>query len=96
MLMRKNYDDMKAFNFVNIVDEIRCKVPFLFKLLRALLDVDGKCSSEADNEKLYPRLTMCYSIIMQQSCHELSLMQRMTSVVLLDSIAEKKVFCDKR
>lgn len=52
------------FNFGNIEDNMRRKVQFLFKFLLILLDVHGAFSSEADNKKLDPLLTVCYSIIM--------------------------------
>lgn len=89
--MRKNVDDITKVNFYDVVREFECKFPLLFKMMVCIAIPGSKDGMACDVLKLSPQLALCYGIIMKQNFHELSFIQRVNSILLLDSIADKKV-----
>lgn len=86
-LMKKSYSDMSAFSWDNICEEFKDKLPVLSKIIELTLNIHQK--------KVVPRIGMVYAILAQTHHQKLSLVQRMTSLCLLDNIADQKVnyFC---
>lgn len=85
ILRNNDYAGMIAFDWQALVLEMkdRCSL-----LLRVLLTVMG-VSEEYD--KINPRLGLCYAILMQSRNHELSLVQRICTVILTEGHAKKEV-----
>ena len=89
--MKKNFEDLKSISFVEIIDEMRQKIPFLYNIIMSIALPQNQLVSTVHVNRIAPRLAMCYGIIMQSGFHEMSLMQRLTSLILLSSLADKKV-----
>ncbi|CAG2233112.1 unnamed protein product [Mytilus edulis] len=81
-LMKKSYSDMSAFSWDNICEEFKDKLPVLSKMIELTLNIHQK--------KVAPRIGMVYAILAQTHHQKLSLVQRMTSLCLLDNIADQK------
>ena len=89
VLMCKGYQEMASFSIDAVVEEMVTLFPELCLLLRAMMS-----SPQADDTELSqitPRVGMIYVIIMQTRNHELSLMQRMLSMILSDNLCDQKV-----
>jgi len=89
--MKKEYADLESIDFVAILDEMHAKMPFFLDVIMTVSMSESQLVSAACIRQVSPRLSTCYGILMQHSFHELSLMQRLCSSLLLDSIAEQKV-----
>jgi hypothetical protein len=90
--MTKEYDELENIDFVTILDELRTKMPFLLDVMMIISMSESQLISATCIRSISPRLATCYGILMQHSFHELSLLQRLTSSLLLESIAEQKVY----
>jgi hypothetical protein len=88
--MKKECNDIETINFINIAQELRDKIPFLFRLLSTLST--SKLNSPEKIEATIPRLAMMYSMIMQSAFSELSLMQKLNSLLFMESVCDKQVY----
>ena len=88
-LMRKDFQAMETFSWTEVVQEGCKRHPLLITLLaQSLLAKDDM----AKLEEHIPRLGMLYGMLMQGRNQELSLVQRVNSMVLYDNLCDQKVF----
>ncbi len=88
-LMKKDFANLKSFNWHSVVDEAARKCPVLVDLAVAL------SLSKADMERvdaqnsLFPKLGLVYSILANARNRELSKTQRVVSMLLYDNICDQ-------
>jgi hypothetical protein len=82
-------NNLLKFDWCQLITEMRCNFPRLFSILLGLMANDIVDESVLKN--LYPRLGMIYAIIMQSRASDMSLLQRLVSLILLDANAEVHV-----
>ena len=91
VLIKKSHKDLKFFNWVDVVDEFKQTFPdILCQLLSLMLKRESQ-SLYTKLEKAVPRLGLIYGILMQGRHQELSLIQRLNSSLLFNSICDVKV-----
>jgi hypothetical protein len=74
------------FTWVKIVTEFKNEFPFLFHLLMGLMASD--LTNVNSVKKVFPRLGLVYAVLMQSNASDMSLLQRIISLVLLDANTE--------
>ena len=85
--LRKNkFLDMTGFEWQKLFSEMSKRCSFL---LDVLLTVMNTAKEECD--EVMPRLGLCYAILMQTRNRELSLVQRLNTVLLTNGNAKKEV-----
>jgi hypothetical protein len=77
---------MNSFSWDELVTELSDRCPVLFN---ALLVAMGRSKEEVKD--VGPRIGMCYAILMQTRNHELSLVQRINTVLMTNGGAKKQV-----
>ena len=90
-LMKKSPEDLRHFNWIEIVDEFMEKFPTFFGMILSMVLVQDKMHCYTAIEKVLPRIGLVYGILMQSRNMELSRIQRMISLLLFDNIADQKV-----
>lgn len=91
-LMEKKIENLKDINWYSIVEELLTFFPELFVCLLSILLEPHKMSSYTHIQRVVPRLGMVYAILIQGRNKELSLVQRMMSLLLFDNILYQKVY----
>jgi hypothetical protein len=87
-VLRKNgFSGMTEFDWPNLISEMTTNCPLLLDVILAAMNHEP---TEPINN-IAPRIGMCYAIIMQTRNHELSLVQRMNTILLAEGNARKKV-----
>ena len=90
-LMTKGFDELRSFNWDLVVDEMVNLFPkFTQVCLNVLLPLEDR-TNPIKLKSVKPRLGMVYSILLQGRVRELSLVQRLISLILLDHIRDEKV-----
>ena len=84
LLMQKNYTGLCSLNLDDIVQEMRHFCPTVYDILSTMLDMDNK-------EKKNPTLCLVYGLIMFRRFHELSLFQRINTLILIEGNANQQV-----
>jgi hypothetical protein len=82
----KDFSNMNSFSWDELVTELSDRCPVLFN---ALLVAMGRSKEEVKD--VGPRIGMCYAILMQTRNHELSLVQRINTVLMTNGGAKKQV-----
>ena len=90
-LMQKNPSDLTSMNWSNIVEEFMKCFPQLFYLILMMLLPEKDAYSLSKIQKLIPGLGLIYGIIAQARNTELSRVQRVISMLLMDNICDQKV-----
>jgi len=90
-LFQKDYPNLKEFDFHKLVAEIATCQPFLLESLLAVSIPISRVGSIKLIQDLIPRLGLVYSLLMSFRFHELSRLQRVLTVVLLDECVHEKV-----
>mgnify|MGYP002803526002 CR=1 FL=1 len=85
ILRRKDYTDMVEFQWGSLFQEMSRRCSFL----RDVFVTVAKCSNKSRDPE--PPICLCYSILLQQRNHELSLVQRINTVLLSEGNAKKMV-----
>lgn len=85
ILRNKDYTDMVKFQWSSLFQEMSSRCSFL----REVLVTVAKCSNKSRDPE--PPICLCYSILLQQRNHELSLVQRINTVLLSEGNAKKMV-----
>lgn len=80
---------MSNFSWDKIISEMSDRCPVL---LDCLLAATGYSKDEVNN--ISPRIGLCYGILLQTRNHELSLLQRLNTVLLTNGNAKKQVIGD--
>lgn len=91
-LMQKSTDDLKNSQWCEIVTEFQKKFPEIFSLVISIMlrPEDLRCFTKV--QSVLPKVAMIYGIIAQARNVELSHVQRVMSMVLVDNICDQKVF----
>ena len=85
VLYGNNYESLKEFNFDSVWDEMERNIPFVITLMN---NVAGKDSITAD---LRVKYSFLYSILISERWHELSLLKRVMTVLVIEGGCTKKV-----
>lgn len=89
VLYKKDYNEMSEFEFDNVWKEIVKFAPFFIDILNA---VAGEMCDLADTPaSLRVKYCLVYSILMNQRWHELSLLQRINTVLMIRGGSSKQV-----
>ena len=84
-ILRKNqYPDMVNFDWNNVLNEISHRCPLLLEVMCTVVDSTTK-------PNVVPAIGLCYSILMQKRNHDLSLVQRINTILLSEGHAKKQV-----
>ena len=85
-VLRKNgFEEMVNFDWLNILDEIEKRCPFLLKVFNT---ITTKKKTQAE---LGPCICTAYATLMMQRNHELSLVQRINTLLMTEGNAKKQV-----
>ncbi len=85
--LRKNkFGDMAEFEWQKLSSEMSNRCPFLLDVLLRVMD-----KSKEELSQIIPRLGLCYAILMQTRNRELSLVQRLNTVLFTHGNAKKEV-----
>ena len=95
VLMQKSFDSLKKFNLFNVIDEFKTQFPDLMAQILAIMMKQENNVLYTEMEKVIPRLATIYGIMMQTRNKELSLIQRVNSLLLFDNICDRKVTITK-
>lgn len=82
LLRQKDYNDMVNLDWNKILNEMSCRCPILYDVLTTVVK---------KLENAVPRICLCYGILMQQRNHEMSLIQRINTILLTEGNASKQV-----
>lgn len=85
LLMQKNYTGLCSLNLDDLVQEMRHLCPTVYDILSTMLDMDN------NKEKKIPTLCLVYGLIMFRRFHELSLFQRINTLLLIEGNANQQV-----
>ena len=86
---------LKKFNLFNVIDEFKTQFPDLMAQILAIMMKQENNVLYTEMEKVIPRLATIYGIMMQTRNKELSLIQRVNSLLLFDNICDRKVTITK-
>ena len=79
-VLRNGHSELKIFSWDSLWNEFQTKVPWLVKFLKSILP----CAN-----KIFISFIIC--LLLKNKCQQMSLMQRMISVVLYGNSASKQV-----
>ena len=84
-VLRKNqYPDMAGFDWNSILNEISQRCPLLLDVMTTTIGSKLKPNT-------IPSICLCYGILMQKQNHDLSLIQRINTILLAEGNAKKQV-----
>ena len=89
VLYDKNFKDMSEFNFDKIWTEMVQSVPFVVDVLNAISGLT--CDIDDTPQCMQVKYCFVYSILMNNRWHELSLLQRMNTVLMIRGGGHKQV-----
>lgn len=92
ILMKNTDQSVKNSQWCEIVTEFQKKFPEIFSLVISIMlrPEDLRCFTKV--QSVLPKVAMIYGIIAQARNVELSHVQRVMSMVLVDNICDQKVF----
>ena len=90
-LMKKEPSDLKHFNWASLVNEMMCLFPSIFQIIIGVLLRPSEARSYQKVQKVMPKIGMMYGVLLQGRNPELSIVQRMMSMILMDNICDQKV-----
>lgn len=85
VLRNNNFEDMVNFDWLSLLDELQNRCPFLLKVFHT---ITAKKKTQAE---LAPCIGMAFAILMMQRNHELSLVQRINTLIMTEGNAKKQV-----
>ena len=85
ILRQKDFDTLANLNLMKIVDEMIRICPTAYEVIFALLEMD------VNFERKIPAMVLIYGLIMFKRFHEMSLLQRLNSLILIDGDANQEV-----
>jgi hypothetical protein len=89
--MEKDYINLKMFDWNELLTEIVNKAPYFAKFAIAMMLKPEDWLNVEKLEGVKYRICVVYAILMQGRMRELSRVQRIISMLLLDSVCEEKV-----
>ena len=85
--LRKNdFSNMSTFTWDKVTNEMVSRCPVLLNILLTAMGY-----SKDDVSEIAPRLSLCYAILMQSRNHELTLVQRLNTILMTNGNAKKQV-----
>ena len=86
---RNSFETLKEFDFDRVWTEMKSNVPFFIEIMNA---VSGK-NLGMENTDLDVRVKFCflYSVLMNERWHELSLLKRVNTILIIEGGCTKKV-----
>ena len=86
---RNSFETLKEFDFDRVWTEMKSIVPFFIEIMNA---VSGK-NLGMENTELDVRVKFCflYSVLMNERWHELSLLKRVNTILIIEGGCTKKV-----
>ena len=86
---RNSFETLKEFDFDRVWTEMKTNVPFFIEIMNA---VSGK-NLGTENTELEVRVKFCflYSVLMNERGHELSLLKRVNTILIIEGGCTKKV-----
>ena len=85
--LRKNdFSNMSTFTWDKVTNEMARRCPILLDILLTAMGY-----SKINMDKIAPRLSLCHAIIMQSRNHELTLVQRLKTILMTNGNAKKQV-----
>jgi hypothetical protein len=91
VLMKKTRKDLDVLKLTDMVDEMAVMFPELCTLLAHIMLPQEDLDNTEKVDKILPKLAMIYAIMMQNRNHELSALQRVISLFLMDCVVDQKV-----
>ena len=89
VLYGKDYESLSDFHFKKVWDELKANQPFFVQIMNAMfgnnIDVEGT------KYELQVKYSFLYSILMKERWHELSLIKRMITILIIEGGCSKKV-----
>ena len=85
MLRERSFSGLASLNFADIAREIETSCPLFYQFLATMIGY------EHDIEKKQAAFALIYAIIMFRRCHELSKLQRVNTVLLIQGGASQQV-----
>ena len=85
VLYGHSYQSLKDFSFANVWNEIESNIPFLVNIMNAV------CGQSFTTPDLRVKYGFIYSILMSERWHELSLLKRVNTVLIIEGGCTKKV-----
>jgi hypothetical protein len=86
--LRKNdFPSMSTFTWDKLTDEMVSRCPLLLDILLTAMGY-----SKDNIDEIVPRLSLCYAILLQSRNHELTLVQRLNTILMTNGNAKKQVW----
>ena len=85
-LRQNDFSHMSTFTWDKLTNEMISRYPVLLNIL-----VTAMGYSKDDINEIAPRLSLCYAILMQSRNHELTLVQRLNTILMTNCNAKKQV-----
>ena len=89
VLYGNNYNSLKEFSFHKIWQELKATFPFLVDLMNAVAREEK--SIEDTRQELRVKYSFLYSILMNERWHELNLLKRVNTVLVIEGGCTKQV-----
>ena len=90
--MKKDAQDLRTTSWTKIMQEMVTKFPFLLYMIFSVMLPPEHRSMYTKVQKVIPKICLIYGIMMQCRNAELSRVQRIISMLLMDNICDQKVF----
>jgi hypothetical protein len=94
VLYGKDYEDLSDFHFNKVWDELKANQPFFVELMNAMSGNDNDI--EGTKHELRVKYSFLYSILMKERWHELSVIKRMNTILIIEGGCSKKVISSLR
>ena len=91
VLYGKDYESLSDFNFNKVWDELKANQPFFVELMNAMSG--NNIDIEDTKHELRVKYSFLYSILMNERWHELSLIKRMITILIIEGGCSKNVRC---
>ena len=85
VLRKRGFDGLANVNFGEILEEMKCLCPTVYKILSVMMEMNYNA------EKKIPTLSLVYGLIMFRRFQELSMLQRVNTLLLIDGCANQEV-----
>ena len=86
MLRERGYNGMSTYSFEKILNEMKTLCPTVFSVLSQMIQFDN-----IEEKRKAAAMSLVYGIIMFLRCKEMSLVQRVNSVLLTEGDASSEV-----
>ena len=91
VLYDNSYEDIKGLNFDRVWNEMETNIPFLIQIMNAVCGKDT--GIEETKNELRVKFSFLYSVLMSERWHELSLLKRDNTILIIEGGCTKQVRC---